>query len=219
MKRSQINQCIDEAIRLFEKNHFYLPEWAKWSPEVWKTKGVECSEIFSNNLGWDITDFGSNDFLNQGLTLVTIRNGNINGGKKCYCEKIMLVRDRQVTPTHFHWSKMEDIINRGGGTFCMKLWKADKDEKATDELITARVDGISTVIKAGETFKLKAGQSICYEPYIYHTFWAENGPCIIGEVSTVNDDKNDNRFLEASGRFPAIDEDVPARYLLCNEYR
>ena len=41
---------------------------------------------------------------------------------------------------------------------------------------------------------------------------------MIGEVSTVNDDTNDNRFLEPLGRYPSIDEDEKAAYLLCNEY-
>ena len=34
----------------------------------------------------------------------------------------------------------------------------------------------------------------------------------------VNDDKNDNRFLQASGRFPTIQEDEPIKWLLCSEY-
>jgi len=38
-----------------------------------------------------------------------------------------------------------------------------------------------------------------------------------GEVSSVNDDLTDNFFVEAAGRFPAIDEDEAARYLLCGE--
>jgi len=36
---------------------------------------------------------------------------------------------------------------------------------------------------------------------------------------SVNDDINDNRFLVKVGRYPAIVEDVPARYMLCNEYK
>jgi D-lyxose ketol-isomerase len=44
----------------------------------------------------------------------TLRNGSPNGVpyEKCYAEKIMHVRDGQVTPMHFHWRKREDIINR-----------------------------------------------------------------------------------------------------------
>jgi D-lyxose ketol-isomerase len=34
----------------------------------------------------------------------------------------------------------------------------------------------------------------------------------------VNDDAADNRFWEPIGRFPEIEEDVPAEALLCTEY-
>lgn len=81
-----------------------------------------------------------------------------------------------------------------------------------------QIDGVSTVIKAGEVLRLKPGQSISFTPYVYHTFWAENGDCMVGEVSTVNDDANDNRFYEETGRFPEIVEDEPIRYVLCTEY-
>jgi len=39
-----------------------------------------------------------------------------------------------------------------------------------------------------------------------------------GEVSSVCSDKTDNYFLEKRERFPEVDEDEPARYVLCNEY-
>lgn len=218
MKRSEINQYIKEAIIYFEHNRFFLPEWAQWNVEDWQTKGCECDEIRLNGLGWDVTDFGKGNFSKEGLTLVTIRNGNCKRDKKPYCEKIMMVREKQVTPVHFHWKKMEDIINRGGGILCMQLWKADQNETRTTSAVAIQIDGVSTNIAAGSVLRLKPGQSICFEPYIYHTFWAEEGACLVGEVSTVNDDTNDNRFLEFSGRYPAIEEDVPAAYVLCNEY-
>ena len=34
----------------------------------------------------------------------------------------------------------------------------------------------------------------------------------------VNDDVTDNRFLEPTGRFPVIEEDVQARHLLVSDY-
>jgi D-lyxose ketol-isomerase len=55
-------------------------------------------------------------------------------------------------------------------------------------------------------------------PRVYHTFWAEDGPCMIGEVSKTNDDRTDNRFYEDVGRFPEIVEDTAPLYLLCTEY-
>ena len=152
MKRSEINRHIREASAFLAKHRFPLPPWAHWSPAEWRTKGPECNEIRENALGWDLTDFGSGDFLKQGLTLVTLRNGNPKKGDKVYCEKIMFVREHQVTPIHFHWLKTEDIINRGGGTLCMRLWKANPAEELTDEPITAQVDGVTTVI-AGDAVK------------------------------------------------------------------
>jgi D-lyxose ketol-isomerase len=116
---------------------------------------------------------------------------------------------------------MEDIIFREGeGEFCMKLWNADPktEECIPDGIVKIKVDGVVTEFEAGKTYRIKKGQSVCYTPYIYHTFWAEGGTCLIGEVSMVNDDATDNRFLEPIGRFPAIEEDVPPETLLCNEY-
>lgn len=124
MKRSEINQSIREALDFLAEHRFLLPEWATWTPRMWGTHGETCREIRDNALGWDVTDFGKGNFAQEGLTLFTIRNGNPARDRKTYCEKIMFVREGQTTPIHFHWHKMEDIINRGGGDLCMKLWRA-----------------------------------------------------------------------------------------------
>ncbi|MBR5811740.1 MAG: D-lyxose/D-mannose family sugar isomerase [Alistipes sp.] len=218
MKRSEINRYINDAKNFFAEHQFHLPVWVNWSPAEWATKGEECEEIRRNQLGWDVTDFATGEFEKIGLTLITIRNGNVKYDNKTYCEKIMFVRENQVTPTHFHWKKMEDIIHRGGGTFCVRLWKADENEQPTDEVCKVQIDGVTTTIPAGEVLRLQPGQSISFEPYMYHEFWSEGGHSMIGEVSTVNDDENDNRFLQSPGRYPSIEEDEPAEYLLCNEY-
>lgn len=218
MKRSEINNAAAQARAFFADHQFHLPVWVDWTLEQWQNAGPECDEIRNNCLGWDVTDFGKGDFAKEGLTLITIRNGNVKRDNKVYCEKIMFVKENQVTPTHFHWRKMEDIINRGGGELCMRLWKADENEEMTQDDVEMQIDGITTVIKAGEVLRLKPGQSISFTPYVYHMFWAENGDCMVGEVSTVNDDANDNRFYEETGRFPEIIEDEPVRYVLCTEY-
>ena len=92
-------------------------------PQDWKKKGEEVSEIVDRRLGWDITDFGRGKFCKCGLAIFTLRNGNpvadLPSGKgKLYAEKILMFKHDQVCPFHFHWHKMEDIINRGGG----ELW-------------------------------------------------------------------------------------------------
>jgi len=220
MKRSEIDRYIDVAIDFFRKNAFYLPSWAFFSPAEWKTKGTEYDEIRLAGLGWDITDFGKQRFSEEGLILFTIRNGYpARTPSKTYCEKIMIAGENQVTPTHFHWKKMEDIINRGGGDLYLQLWKADRlTEEMTDLPFSMKIDGVEHTFHAGDIVRLKPGESICFEPYFYHKFWAERAPVLIGEVSTVNDDTNDNRFLESLGRFPEIIEDAPPRYCLCNDY-
>ena len=219
MTRSENNRYIKQAIKLFEENNFHLPSWALLTPEEWKDKIATecCKEIIDHTLGWDVTDFGKNNFMKEGLTLFTLRNGSPKS-EKTYCEKIMVSYVNQTTPMHFHWNKMEDIINRGGGILALQLWKANKKEEKTSDSFTVQIDGITRKIEAGEIIRLNPGESITLEPYIYHQFWAEKKTCIIGEVSKVNDDSNDNRFYEPLGRYPKIEEDESALFLLCTEY-
>ena len=61
-------------------------------------------------------------------------------------------------------------------------------------------------------------ESITLAPYCYHKFWGVGGRVLVGEVSKVNDDNTDNRFLEPVGRFPAIEEDEVPLHLLVNDY-
>ena len=130
----------------------------------------------------------------------------------------MIVREAQVTPWHFHWVKTEDIINRGGGNLVIELSNAGKDGQLTDSPVHVQIDGITHTIYKNEKVTLEPGESICLPPYLYHTFYAESGTVLVGEVSSVNDDDKDNRFLENLGRFPKIEEDEPLLYPLCNEY-
>ena len=120
---------------------------------------------------------------------------------------------------HFHRLKMEDIINRGGGNLCIQLYASTKDEKLSDEDLIVSIDGISRTVKAGTIVRLEPGESICLRRLMYHRFWAEGGTALVGEVSLVNDDSADNRFLETVGRFPAIEEDEEPLHLLVSDYR
>jgi len=121
---------------------------------------------------------------------------------------------------HFHWSKMEDIINRGGGNLIVQVYNCAEDESLADTPVTVTSDGRVFTVPAGTKLCLKPGESITLPPYQYHAFWAEkgHGKVLIGEVSMVNDDNIDNRFYETMGRFPKIEEDEKPLYLLCNEY-
>ena len=201
MKRSEINQLILLSIEFLDQMNFKLPPWALWKPEEWKGKYDTCSEVVDNMLGWDLTDFGSGEFHKQGLILFTIRNGNVKKDKKPYAEKAMIVEELQETPMHFHWSKMEDIINRGGGNLVIELYQSDKNEKLSDQPLTIKTDGLVRKLQAGDSVILTPGESICLEQGVYHRFYGEKGKgkVFVGEVSAVNDDSADNRFLHTGG--------------------
>ncbi len=220
MKRSQINQAIEGGLIFCERMNFHLPPFAHWSPEEWATKGHEYDEIRDNMLGWDCTDFALGKFPELGCLLFTIRNGNqkLDRYEKPYCEKLLLIGENQVTPYHFHFAKMEDIINRGGGELMIQVYNADEDEQLAQTPVQVNTDGRVYTVEAGTVIRLTPGESITLPPYLYHKFWAEGDTVLCGEVSMVNDDTIDNRFLDEVGRYPEIEEDEPARYLLCHEY-
>lgn len=221
MKRSEINAVIKRFENMLEKYHFEIPPYLKFTPEEWKTKGHEYDEIRDNMLGWDVTDYGMGDFKHLGLALITIRNGNVHNDKytKTYAEKIIMCDEGQVSPMHFHWNKMEDIINRGGNDIHFTLYNATEDEQLADTPVKIFQDGRCYTVPAGETVVLKPGESLTLYPYYYHEFVIpEGGPVLIGEVSMCNDDNTDNRFLKEFGRFPTIEEDEPPYRLLCTEY-
>jgi D-lyxose ketol-isomerase len=222
MKRSEINNIMREAKKFLAEHRFCLPPFAAWAPDEWRTKGPEVREIAEHQLGWDITDFGSGDFLQRGLFLFTVRNGKSANLKtmqgKVYAEKIMIVEVGQVTPLHFHWQKTEDIINRGGGTLVVQLYNSTKDEQLADTEITVSLDGVTRKVPAGGTVELSPGESITLTPGLYHAFWGEGHRVLVGEVSMVNDDRTDNRFHEPIGRFPQITEDEPPLHLLTVDY-
>ena len=220
MKRSEINATIREAERFFTHHQLSLPAWASWTPAQWHEHRDETFTLRSCHLGWDLTDFGRRRFSATGLLLFTLRNGRIGvDGDKRYAEKAMIVRLHQETPYHFHWHKMEDIINRGGGMLVIELQQADHEtEEPTSQPFEVSIDGISRACRPGERVRLRPGESITLEPYVYHRFWAEEGDCYVGEVSTVNDDHSDNRFLESVGRFPTIEEDEERYRLLVCDY-
>jgi len=225
MRRSEINRRIAQAEAFFASMSFKLPPWSSRSPAEWKGRREAESEIVENMLGWDLTDFGSGDFDRVGLLLFTLRNGDPKrveaaGRSKSYAEKIMIVGENQETPLHFHWSKMEDIIVRGGGNLIVQFWASTPDEGRSDRSLRLRVDGALREVAPGGTVRLGPGESVCLEPLVYHRFYAEPGAgkSLVGEVSAVNDDSSDNRFLEPAGRFPKIEEDEAPYRLLVSDY-
>ena len=197
-----------------------MTKWAYWKPEEWKNKGELVKEIIENRLGWDITDFSSGNFEKVGLINFNLRNGILNKPGKNYCEKIIIVKENQVTPLHTHRIKVEDIINRGGGNLVLKLYVSDDKFNLTNKSVTVKIDSIPVTVPSGGTIILEPGDSIYLEPGVFHEFFGEEGKgsVLVGEVSSVNDDNTDNIFHEGRHRFPEIIEDEEPAYLLVNDY-
>ncbi len=222
MKRSEINAALKEMENMIREYRFALPPFCHFTPEEWQEKGHQYDEIRDNMLGWDITDYGLGNFHKVGFSLITLRNGNLKMEQytKTYAEKLLYLNEGQTAPMHFHWNKMEDIINRGGGNILIRVYNSTPEEKFADTDVTVNCDGRAWQVPAGTQVRLCPGESISIYPYMYHDFEVEEGtgPVLLGEVSMCNDDNTDNRFYEPIGRFPEIEEDEAPYRLLCNEY-
>lgn len=222
MRRSELDAAVDAALALADRCAFALPAFGRWTREEWFERRGELGATVLRGLGWDVTDFGRGDFARWGLTLCTIRNGTLEerdaGRGQTYAEKLLAVRQGQETPFHLHRVKTEDIVHRGGpGVLVLETHPADGDTLGSGTVRTL-VDGVERTLDAGEQVRLEAGQSLQVPAGVFHRFWAERGPVLAGEVSSVNDDVGDNRFLDPSERYPGIEEDVLARWLLVGEY-
>ncbi len=112
-------------------------------------------------MGWDVTDFGSGRFEERGLVVFCVRNGLQKViGEKPYAEKLLIVRENQETPFHFHKVKMEDIIVRGGGNLMLEFHNSQKDGGLAGTPVRVMVDGVEHQLKAGEPIPADARQNV-----------------------------------------------------------
>ena len=189
MKRSDINLAYRNAAACFKRNNWNLP------PEP----------------RWDISDFGLGGFEKTGLVLINLAE------EPEYCEKLMYCRKNQVTPLHTHGKKKEDIICRHG-RLAMELWAGHPEKTKIGKTFSLKRNGKETVVHSGEVIVLEAGERVTLIPGVYHAFWSDSEECVLGEVSTANDDLHDNFFVNPDiGRFPGIEEDEPALVRLVSE--
>lgn len=223
MKRSEINKNLQWAKELLEKNNIKLPPFGYWKMDDWKAKESSVNTIKTVMLGWDITDYGMDRFDELGAVLFTLRNGSLDDETigTPYAEKLIVLKDGQRLPNHYHASKTEDIINRGGGILAIKLYNS-LENGDVDYMSDVKVDmdGVNYTFKAGEEIEILPGESITLRPFVYHLFWAKQGAgdLICGEVSSINDDNIDNYNAEEVKRFAEIEEDEAILHPLCNEY-
>jgi len=224
MKRSEINNALSWAKNLLEEHQIKLPPFGYWTLDEWHAKKENLSTIKNVMLGWDITDYGMDKFEELGAVLFTLRNGSLIDSKvgTPYAEKLIILKDGQRLPNHYHASKTEDIINKGGGILAIKLYNSLKDGSVDyDSDVDVDLDGITYTYKAGEEIHIQPGHSITLRPYVYHLFWAKAGAgdLICGEVSSINDDNTDNYNAEDVLRFAKVEEDEEILHPLCNEYK
>jgi D-lyxose ketol-isomerase len=231
LKRSTVNRSIRTARAVTEHFNFALPPYAAWSLDKWACAGADCDEIRDCMLGWDVTDFGSDDFSNIGRVLFTLRNGRSNDPRypKPYAEKLLIDPENQRAPAHFHRSKREDIICRHGGNILVQLTQARPDGTPSPDRFPIKVNAATRLLSPGEIVRLTPGESLTIPPGTIHQFWAEEGTgwhfkgqrfSLSSEISSICDDWNDNVFLVEYGtRFPTIIEDEPRRHYLCHEYQ
>ena len=220
MKRSEINKAIQTAKEMMEKYSWTLPHWAYWSKSEYENKRELREYLNNHQMGWDVTDFGKGIFNEQGITLFCIRNGiQGNANDKPYAEKLLFMQEGQEIPFHSHKIKLEDIINRGGGDLAIEFLEVNDEDQELSNKIAVLVDGEKILLDPYEPLILKKGQSVTVERNIFHRFYAVKGSGMVmaGEVSQVNDDNNDNYFLEPVGRFSEIQEDEPLLHPLWNE--
>lgn len=190
MKRSEINRAYHDASACFARHHWALPPAPKW----------------------DITDFGLGDFVKHGLTLINLAE------EPEYCEKLMWARRGQTTPCHTHAKKKEDIICRSG-ELTLELWPTKPASPDTPPGgLSVRVDGAPRELAPGQKLVLAPGSRVTLTPGIWHAFYPTSDECVIGEVSTANDDLHDNFFTNPDiGRFPGVEEDEPTAIRLLSD--
>ncbi len=189
MKRSEINALVHSAGDCFRSHGWSLP------PEP----------------RWDVTDFGLGAWREHGLVLVNLAE------HAEYCEKLMYARKGMTTPAHCHKQKKEDIISRWG-TLQIQVWPARPGEPMPAEF-ELLVNNRPRTVTSGSFVVLDSGERVTLVPGVWHQFVPLSGECIIGEVSTANDDAHDNFFVSPDiGRFPHVEEDEPAFVKLISDH-
>jgi len=189
MKRSAINAAYREALAAFERAGWAIPPHPRW----------------------DVTDFGCGNFDHCGIVLINLAE------EPEYCEKLIYMRAGQALPAHTHRKKKEDIICRRG-ELTMELWAGPPASDRLGAPLRVKRSGEWAVVASGHPFTLGAGERVTLVPGIYHRFWPARADTVISEVSTANDDANDNIFADrAVARFPGVVEDEPAAVRLVSD--
>lgn len=224
-KRSELNSYIVKCERIIEEAGVILPPFAKWTVDDWKGKGHAYDELRDLCIGWDIWD-PIHDWHKMGGGGLTLRNGSQKDPRypKTYCEKVAVCLEGQLVPWHYHFHRQEDIINRSKrAKMVVELCNHTPDDQLDHESdVMVHKDGRTYTAPAHTRVYLLPGESITINTGTYHSFWTEpgTGDAVYFEVCKVNDDANDNVFLDLPAdheRYTQWEEDVPPLYPMAYE--
>jgi D-lyxose ketol-isomerase len=222
MLRSFIDGRIEAMLELCDRHAFRLPPFALWDAARFRADHDAAARIAQRGLGWNVAEFNPGAFAREGLAIFTLRMGDWRelpkGGGRLYSEKALMAENGQRTPHHYHVIKTEDIVNRGGARFVVELFKVDRAGRRLEERVRALKDATIIDVAPGGRVALEPGESLVLEPFVAHSFWAEGGATLAGEVSLVNDDATDNYFLPPLAPLPPIKEDAPMRHPTVRDY-
>lgn len=222
MRRSFIDRRIEAMLESCDRHQVRLPPFALWGAAQYRAEPASAKRIRQAGLGWNVVEFRPGAFETDGLSLFTVRMGDWRavaaGAGRLYAEKVLLAQDGQRTPHHFHSVKTEDIVNRGGARFIVELFKVDRKGGRLGERFQALKDVEMLDLAPGARVALEPGESLTLEPFVAHSFWAEGGTVLAGEVSLANDDATDNHFLPPLGSPAPIEEDAPMRYVTVRDH-
>jgi D-lyxose ketol-isomerase len=103
------------------------------------------------------------------------------------------------------------------GKTSVQVWAGEPTKNAGPSLRIA-VNHEGREVSSGAIIELEAGSRVTLVPGVYHEFYPLSDECIIGEVSTANDDLHDNFFVNPdAGRYPGVEEDEPPILRLISE--
>ena len=113
------------------------------------------------------------------------------------------------------------MLEKRGGILLIRVFNSLPDgsvDRSGDVRIL--MDGIESTVPAGTDVEITRGNSMTIYPGLFHLFTAKpgSGDLIVGEVSSVNDDRTDNYFEEERPRYIPVEEDCRMLFPLCNEY-
>lgn len=201
-----------------------LPPFAFWGPEELEHSVVEgeCEEIARRGLGWMVTDYRSGEFITEGSVRFILRCGNYRrlgtGRGKLYAESLIILRDGQNVPGHFHPERTKDLMNRSGGRLCLRLYPCSGGLSDAAERVEVASDGQRRYLERDEKLVLLPGGSVTVAAGMGHELWAESGDVLVSEISIAGNMLADSTFIEAGEDVvPDIDEDeTPRRLLICD---